>query len=212
MDMPFTAEQFHDVFRAYNEAVWPSQIVLIGLALVGIFLAMRPRRWSHAVVSAILAVLWAWLAVAYHIAFFSRINPLAYAFAALSLVGAAIFVWDGVVQRRLRFEWNGSIRSWSGAAFVGFALVLYPAWSSLAGHGYHYMPTFGLPCPTTLYTVGMLSFLVAPYSRRPHVVPIVWSAIGAQAAFFLAVPQDLSLIVAGLAGVVLLLRNNPKAI
>lgn len=209
--MPFTVDQFYDVFRAYNEAVWPTQLLLIGLGLVGIVLVMTSHRWTHVAVPGILAVLWAWLAVVYHIAFFAPINSLAYAFAALSLVGAAVFVWDGVVRRRLRFEWSGGLRSWVGAMLIGFGLVVYPAWSWMAGHAYPHMPTFGLPCPTTLYTVGMLAFLAAPYPRKAHVVPILWSAIGAQAAFFLGVPQDLSLIAAGLIGIILFLRSKPKA-
>lgn len=211
MEIPFTVDQFYDVFRDYNEVVWPTQLLLIGLALVGVVLVIKPRGWSHSAVSGILAVLWVWLAVVYHFAFFARINPLAYAFSALSLFGAAVFVWDGLVRRRLRFEWSGSIRSWVGAALIGFGLVVYPVWSWAAGHAYPYTPTFGLPCPTTLYTVGMLAFLVAPYPRKPHVVPILWSAIGAQAAFFLGVPQDLSLIGAGLIGIVLFLRNDRNA-
>ncbi|HRP75423.1 MAG TPA: DUF6064 family protein [Rhodocyclaceae bacterium] len=209
--MPFTVDQFYDVFRAYNEAIWPTQLLLIGLALVGVLLVARPRKWSHAVVSGILAMLWTWLAIVYHFAFFARINPLAYAFAALSLAGAAVFAWDGVVRRRLRFEWSGDLRSWIGATLIGFGLVVYPAWSWVAGHAYPAVPTFGLPCPTTLYTVGMLAFLVAPYPRRAHVVPILWSAIGMQAAFLLGVPQDLSLIGSGLIGIGLVLRSKPKA-
>lgn len=208
MKIPFTIDQFYDVFRQYNEAVWPVQLLLIGLALIGVVLVIRPRSWSHVVISGILAVLWAWLSLVYHFAFFARINPLAYAFSALSLAGAAAFVWDGLVRRRLHYEWSGNIRSWTGAALIGFGLVIYPAWSWAAGHAYPFMPTFGLPCPTTLYTVGVLAFLVAPYPRTPHVVPVLWSTIGAQAAFFLGVPQDLSLIVAGLVAIVLLLRNG----
>lgn len=208
MQMPFTVDQFYGAFRDYNEAVWPAQLLLLGLALAGVMVVLRPRSWSDVAVSGILAVLWAWMGIVYHFAFFARINPLAYAFSALSLFGAAVFVWDGMVHRRLRFEWNGSIRSWVGLALIGFGLVIYPAWSRVAGHAYPCMPTFGLPCPTTLYTVGMLAFLAAPYPRRPHVVPILWSAIGVQAALFLAVPQDLSLIGAGVAGIVLLLCND----
>lgn len=212
MQIPFTIDQFYNVFRDYNEAVWPIQLFLVGLALVGIVLLVKPRNWSHAVVSGILAVLWVWMAVAYHLAFFARINPLAYVFSALSLAGAAVFIWEGVVRCRLRFEWGNGIRSWIGAMLIGFALVVYPAWSWAAGHAYPYMPTFGLPCPTTLYTVGMLAFLVAPYPRKTHLVPIVWSVIGAQAAFLLGVPQDLSLIAAGLIGMVLLVRNDRQGV
>lgn len=32
MQLPFTTEQFFDVFRAYNTAVWPAQLVLVVLA------------------------------------------------------------------------------------------------------------------------------------------------------------------------------------
>ena len=32
MDLPFTVEQFVDVFSQYNVAVWPAQTVLTALA------------------------------------------------------------------------------------------------------------------------------------------------------------------------------------
>lgn len=89
-----------------------------------------------------------------------------------------------------------------------FALVGYPVWSWYAGHSYPYMPTFGLPCPTTIFTVGMLAFLVPGYPRSPFVVPALWCFVGAQAAFLLGVPQDFALLVAGAFGVVLLVRSN----
>lgn len=206
MQMPFTVDQFYEVFRDYNEAVWPVQFLLVMLGLAAIALVLRPRRWSSAAVSAILAVLWAWMAIAYHLIFFARINPLAYLFAGISLAGAAAFVWEGIVRRKLKFSWTGGVQGWTGAVLIAFAVVAYPAWSWFAGHRYPYMPTFGLPCPTTAYTIGLLAFLAAPHPRSPYIAPVVWSFIGAQAAFFLRVPQDLSLIVAGVVGIVLLVR------
>jgi hypothetical protein len=208
MQLPFTVEAFYDVFRDYNESVWPAQLLLIGLAIIAIALVVKSHRWSGAGVSGVLALLWAWVAVAYHYAYFSPINPLAYLFAVISFSGAIIFAWEGVIHQRLRFAWRGGIRSWIGALLVAFSLVIYPVWSWAVGHAYPYLPTFGLPCPTTLFTIGMLAWLVPPYPRSPHLVPILWSFIGAQAAFFLGVPQDLSLIVAGLVGIVLLWRGG----
>ena len=41
---------------------------------------------------------WAWSALAYHAAFFTRINPAAWLFAALFLVQATAFFWSGVVR------------------------------------------------------------------------------------------------------------------
>jgi hypothetical protein len=206
MQLPFTAEQFFQVFRAYNEAFWPAQVVLHVLALMALGLVFRPRRGSGAAISAILAGLWAWLGLAYHLAFFAAINPLAYVFAGFSVAGAAVFFWQGVVRRRLEFRWSNTPRAIAGLVLVAFALVVYPAWSTYSGHAYPALPTFGLPCPTTLFTLGLFGLVIAPYPRSPLVVPVAWCFVGAQAAFLLDVQADLSLIAAGLFGIVLLVR------
>jgi hypothetical protein len=59
---------------------------------------------SYNAVSAILVALWAWLGLVYHWLFFTRINPLAFVFAAVSLAGALAFFWRGIFCRKLRFE------------------------------------------------------------------------------------------------------------
>jgi hypothetical protein len=202
MTLPFTGEAFFDIFRAYNEAVWPAQLLLMVLALLAVALVWRPRAGSSVAVSAVLALLWAWLALAYHLVFFARINPLAYGFAAASLAGALVIFWQGVIGRRLRFRRVAGLRGTAGAALIGFALVVYPLWSWQAGHPWPAMPTFGLPCPTTLFTIGMLAFLEQPHPRSVYVVPVLWALVGSQAAFLLDVPQDFALVPAAVAGLV----------
>jgi len=209
--LPFTSEQFFGVFRAYNEAVWPAQVVLLALAVAALIIVAIQRPWSGRAVSALLAVLWAWLALAYHVAFFASINPLAYVFAAVSGAGALAFVWHGVVKRRLHFRLARNPRVAFGVLLVVFALIIYPAWSVYAGHNYPAMPTFGLPCPTTLFSMGMLAFLVPPYPRNVLVVPVVWCLVGAQAAFLLGVQQDLGLLVAAALGAFLIARASAPA-
>lgn len=208
MVLPFTVEQFFGVFRAYNETVWPAQWGLVAVALIAIGLSVKPGDGSGRAVSAILGALWLWLGLAYHQAFFAAINPLAHAFAAVSVAGGAAFLWWGVVRRRLQFRFSVRGRGAVGLALVVFALVVYPAWSALAGHRYPAFPTFGLPCPTTLFTVGMLAFLVPPYPRAVLVAPVAWCLVGAQAAFLLGVPPDLGLLVAAAVGVVLIARAS----
>ena len=104
MAIPFTVEQFYGVFRDYNTTMWPAQWFLGAMALVALAGVLRPRPWSGAVVSAILGLLWAWIAVAYHLAFFTRISPPAYGFAAISMAGAVVFIWQGVIRRKLAFS------------------------------------------------------------------------------------------------------------
>jgi hypothetical protein len=159
-------------------------------------------------VSVILGLLWAWIALAYHLAFFSRISPAAYGFAAVSAAGAVVFVWQGVVRRRLTFRWAPGPKAMAGVTLIVFALVVYPGWSAYAGHPYPATPTFGLPCPTTIFTIGLLCFAVPPMPRSTLIVPALWCGIGAQAAFLLDVQPDLGLIAAGLVGIALLLPSG----
>lgn len=210
MQLPFTVDQFFAVIRRYNESVWPAQIALVLLAVAAVILVLWRRPGSGRAVSAILALLWGWVGVAYHLAFFTSINPLAYAFGALSLIGAGAFVWVGVVRRRLVFEIGFDAPTAVGAVLVVFALLVYPAWATLAGHGYPDLPTFGLPCPTTIFTIGLLSLVRGRAARSALAVPIVWSAIGGQAAFLLDVPPDLGLAAAGVVALVLLCRRAPS--
>jgi hypothetical protein len=211
MHLPFTAEQFFAVFRAYNVSVWPVQALLLALALIALALVVVPRRWSGVTISTILAFLWFWIGLAYHLAFFTTINPLAYLFAALSIAGGLIFLWHGVIGRNLQFQLARNARGVTGIALVVYALVVYPVWSVYAGHHYPALPTFGLPCPTTIFTVGVLAFVVPPYPRAPLIVPVLWCLVGAQAAFFLGVPQDLGLVAAAVAGIFLLVRSRARS-
>jgi hypothetical protein len=204
MAVPFTIEQFHGAFRDYNTAVWPAQWLFAALALAAVAAALRPRPRSGVFVSASLGLLWAWIALAYHLAFFARINPAAYGFAALSAAGAAVFIWQGVVRRRLAFRWVRGLKATAGAVLIAFALVVYPVWSAYAGHPYPGTPTFGLPCPTTIFTIGLLCFAVPPTPRSPLIVPVLWCLVGAQAAFVLGVQPDLALIAAAVVGMGLL--------
>ncbi len=211
MELPFTAEQFFGVFRDYNNTLWPAQVFLLALAAIAVILVVWPRSWSGVGVSAILAILWGWMGLAYHLGFFTAISPPAYAFAAVFVAGALVFLWQGVVHHRLEFRWHAGARGVTGLLLVVYALLVYPAWSHFAGQAYLETPTFGLPCPPTIFTMGLLACLVRPYPRSVLVVPVLWSLVGVQAAFLLSVPQDLGLAVVAVVGLVLIWRARMPA-
>jgi len=200
MNLPFTRDQFFEVFARYNEGVMPLQLALFLLALSAFGAMVIRRRASDRVVSAILAGLWAWMGIVYHFIYFAPVNAAAPVFAAMFLAAAALFAWQGVVRGRLVFDGDSRARRIAGHALVTYALVVYPLLSLLLGRQFPELPTFGLPCPTTIFTIGMLAFLSQPFPRYVLVVPVAWAFIGGQAAFLLAVPEDLGLLLAGLAG------------
>jgi hypothetical protein len=208
--MPFTAQQFFDVFGRYHAALWPAPVFLNVVAVVAIVLAWRGRANDGRWVSGILVALWAWMAVAYHGAFFAAINPAAWLFAFVFLLQAAWLAWQGIVRARLRFAFRRDVLGWMGSALLAYALVVYPLAGWALGHRYPETPTFGLPCPTTIFTIGLLMFAVPPMPRSVLAIPVLWAAVGASAAFLLGVYQDLGLLAAAAAAVVAFFRLGPR--
>lgn len=212
MDLPFTAAQFFDVFALYNQAVWPAHIVLRTLAiLVTVFLFVGSRAIDRTIMT-ILSLFWVWMAVFYHFAFFTAINPAAWLFGSLFVAQGILLFWQGAVKGAVRFEFQWAWRDMAGLSLGLLALIIYPVLSYWLGDRFPAAPTFGLPCPTTIFTIGVL-LVAKPLPRGLFVIPLLWTTIGSVAAFELNVLQDLSLIVAGVLGLtaVLLVRPARKA-
>jgi hypothetical protein len=209
--LPFTREQFFAVFSDYNEAVWPAQAVLYVIALVAVGVAFRRTRNASRVVLAVLALLWAWMGVVYHAGFFAVINPAAGIFAAAFVVQAGLFAYlaAGAKQGAIAPRWN--LAGFTGAVLIATGLVVYPILSVLGGHDYPAQPTFGLPCPTTIYTLGLMLWLNG-MPRYGQVMPILWVIPGTIAAVQLGVREDLLLSVSLVAYAVAIADTRKKVI
>lgn len=201
--MPFSRDAFFDAFATYNDAVWPFALML-WLATLVAFTTLPSARAGTGAVFAMLAIQWAWSGLVYHAAIFSRINPAAWLFAALFLGQAGLLAWYSRESDQLEFLDDGSSRVLLGYGLIAYAL-LYPLLAQAGGHAYPRVPTFGVPCPTTLVTVGFLTLLRGRVPARLAVIPIAWAAIAASAAFLFGVYADLMLVVAG---IVLALRTS----
>lgn len=208
MKLPFTQEQFFELFAEYNEAVWPLQLVFNVAAIAMVVILIRTPGRAGKLVSFGLAFLWFWVAVVYHLAFFWRINPAAPFFVLISLAAAEAFLWFGFFRPSLCFRSGMDARKIAGVFVVLFALAGYPIFGALLGHHYPAAPTFGLPCPTTIFTFGVLLMAARPLPWLVLVAPMVWAAIGAAAAFSLGVTQDIALLVMMVLGGYMLLSNQ----
>ncbi len=198
MRLPFTREAFFDLLAAYNTSLWPAVIALwMASALAWAWLVSSSGRSHDRWIGGLLAVHWAWSAIAYHAVFFTRINPAAWLFTVFFLVQAALFVWFGLIKRELSFRSSRTAWILVGRSLMLYAL-LYPAIAAVEHGSVVRAPTFAVPCPTMIFTAGVL--LLASSTRRSlTIVPIIWSAIGGSAAFLLGVSADYALPVAGAA-------------
>jgi hypothetical protein len=210
MNIPFTIDQFFQIIREYNTSIFPMQIVLNILALTSIILAIKRRNYSNKFISITLGFFWLWMGIVYHFIFFTKINPAAFVFALFFVLQGIIFIYYGAIKNRLslgfRKDWIGMV----GLLFIIYALLVYPILGILFGHTYPDNPTFGLPCPTTIFTFGVLLWTIKRVPFYFVIVPFLWSIIGLSAAINLRVYEDFGLIVAGVIGLILLIINNKK--
>src|SRR5512133_2548300 len=106
MNIPFTVEQFFTVFRNYNEAIWPAQIIAYILGIAVLVLAIRKVNLSDRIISAILAIFWVWMGIFYHILHFSVINPAALVFGIVFILQGLLFLVAGTFLEKLSFRFT----------------------------------------------------------------------------------------------------------
>jgi uncharacterized protein DUF6064 len=196
MALPFSRDEFLAVFAGYNDAVAPAQVFLLACGIGAAALALRPTRWSHRAIGAVLAGLWLWMGVEYQWRFFRTINPAATAFAALFVLEGVLLAWYAVLDSRIAFRAQRTRQGGFALALLVYAFAVYPAIGWALGHRYPAAPTFGLPCPTTIATLGLLLWTVDRPPVGVMVIPWVWALIGSVAAFQLGMGEDLGLLVA----------------
>lgn len=152
------------------------------------------------------------MGIVYHLIFFSAINKAAYIFGALFITqGILFFIW-GVIKGELSFEYRKNINNNAGLVLLLYALIIYPVLGYNLGHSYPYSPTFGLPCPTTILTFGLLLFTNKKIPVYILIIPLLWSVIGFTAALTLSIYEDIGLLIAGLTATTLLLISNKNLI
>ena len=195
--MPFDSAQFLEVFARYNAAVFPAQVVLLIAALVAIRLAARGDRTSSKISAAILSLLWLWMGVVYHWLFFSQINGAAVVFGGFFVLQSFFFIYAGVIGNEISFHRPSGTTSMIGTSLLIYALIVYPLIGMAVGHSYPYSPTFGLPCPTTIFTFGLLLRSTRKVPLYVLAIPLVWSLLGVSAAYSFGIWEDLGLLVAG---------------
>ena len=192
MNLPFSHEQFLDVFGAYNTRLW---VVggLMWVASAAMAWAWFQGRATRRALFVLLAVQWAWSGIAYHWLFFRAINPAATVFAALFVAEALLLGWAAALRSARTGVPPSPVRRLVAAAFVMYALA-YPFLGFALGLRYPRMPVFAVPCPTTLLTTGFLVAEGAP--RSVMVLPMAWAVIGGSASLLLGIPADVGLVAA----------------
>jgi hypothetical protein len=199
MTIPFTTEQFMDVFRDYNTDIWPIQIILYVLAVSTIMVTLFGFKIRNKFNTIVLSFLWIWMGLFYHLTYFTEINNAAYLFGSLFILQGGLFAYEGFIKDRLMFQYSLNLQGVAGAILVIYALLLYPLVGFfISGHLFPSAPTFGLPCPTTIFTFGLLLWTQKVFAKYLLIIPLLWAIIGFNAALSMGVIEDYGLLIGGI--------------
>lgn len=204
--MPFTVEQFFEVFADYNTTIFPFQIILVLLGMLFTFYLSSGNSKRANWTGYFLSFIWVWVGVVYHIIFFSSINLPAYGFGAIFIIQGILFLIE-TNKGELKFLYKDVLQHKIGAFLILFSLLLYPIIAYFLKYDYTKVITVGLPCPTTIMTFGFLLISI----RLPKyllIFPSIWAIIGTWAAIDFGVYQDYVMTFSALIGIYFLGGNR----
>lgn len=205
----FNLEEFLNVLGSYNLKIWPLQIIAFLFGLVAVVFAFRETKSSSKVILAILSLLWLWNGAVFCLLFWTSIYKLAYIFAALLVIQGVLLIvafFRSDIVINFRPGWMSAI----GIILIIYSMAGYQVFGYFLGHIYPNFFPFGLvPCPTTIFTIGLLMMTYGKIPRYYLIIPIIVSTGG-----FMVIPmgilEDIGLILAGIFGTILILRRDKQ--
>jgi hypothetical protein len=107
------------------------------------------------------------------------INPATLIFGLFFILQGLFFLLTGTVMERLAFRFKLKPLPIIGGCFILYAMVVYPLLGIRFGHSYPSAPMFGVaPCPTTIFTFGMLLWSAKPVPGYLLVIPFSGLLLG----------------------------------
>ena len=198
MKRPFTFDEFLEMLERFNTDWWPTHVIMYTLAAVAIFLAIRKTRFSGSIVTAILSLFWIWVGYVFNLLYFSKLYHMAYLFVGLYVLEGIILAWVGIFRKNLSFSVRADLFGLTGGIMIIYALIGYPLVGYFTGRGPdHLLYTGMMPCPTAIFTLGMLLWTEKPLPKIVPVIPVVY-ALSGFVPVKLGVVEDVGLVVAGI--------------
>jgi hypothetical protein len=186
----FSPRTYYRMIERHNLAMWPGQLVTLGLGLVVLTLLFRPARQQGRIVAVILALLWAWVAWVFLWNRYATINWAATYFAWAFALEVVLLVVAGVVRGEIRFRPRRDPSGIIGIGLFILSLAVYPLLPPLIGRGWRQAEIFGIvPDPTAIGTLGLLLLAEGPLRRSMMAVPIFWCVISGATLWAIGSPE-----------------------
>jgi hypothetical protein len=198
----FSPRTYYRLIERYNLAVWPGQVLTVGVGVALLALLRLKQAWQGRAVSGILVILWAWVAWAFLWQRYSTINWAVTYLLPLFALEILLLLWIGVVRNGLTFQLNRRPTSVAGTTLLAFSVVAYPALAPLLGRSWRQTEIFGIaPDPTVIGTAGLL--LLSDRARwKLLAVPLIWCVLSGLTLWAMGAPEALLVGVAAVTAII----------
>lgn len=202
-------EGFLAILERYNTDIWPLQIFSYILGIAVIVMAAKRTGYSNRVISLILSFFWLWSGIVFCILYWNKSFKLAYIFGILLTIQGLIFLY-GFIKENISFSYTGDFYSSYGILMIFYALIGYFLIGLFIGHTYPRSFPFGLvPCPTAIFTLGILLWTDKKVPRHILIIPALLSLSGV-IAIIKTIYEDMGLLILGLLAVILIIYRDKR--
>lgn len=206
-----SAEKWWSQVGAYNEAVFPMQIVMLAVALVlSCFLFAKPEPKIGKLMKAYLSFAFFWNGIVFFMIFGKELPGKFLGIPLFVLLGI-LMAWD-IHTNKIQLKFPGT--TWQKSLLVLLILCsfLYPLIGYVFGHYYPEACTFGvMPCPTTVFALALLAASIPKVDKKIYILLLLWAlpAVG-KCLGAMDLYEDCVLFWTGVYALILLIINWKK--
>ncbi len=174
----FSPRVYFRLIALRNGALWPAQILTIGLGLAMICLAIRMTPRHSRINLSICGAMWIWIAWSFFWKDYATINWAAAYFAPVAALQGALCIGLGIVGTQPHPGQARNASSLFALGILTFAVVGYPLIAPLTGRPWMAADIIGIsPDPTAAATAAVLASVESRTRWLLLVIPVFWCAM-----------------------------------
>ena len=203
-----STETWWDQIEAYNNAIFPMQIIIVVIAAVLTYLLfVKPDTKTNNMMKAYLSFTFAWNGIIFFLIFGKEL-PGTFLGAPLCILIAILFAWD-IFANKTQFRVPETKWQKYFTIFLVLCALLYPLIGFALGHYYPKTCIFGvMPCPTTVFALALLAAAIPKVDKKIYILLLVWAlpAFGKCLGGF-DLYEDCVLFWTGIYALIMLIKN-----
>jgi hypothetical protein len=184
----FAPRTYYRLFELYNAGIWPLHIAAFAVGLAVLRLVWRGGAASGRIACAQLAIVWLFIAWAYHWERYATINWASAYYAAGFAIEALLLSVAAV--RGAPIARPAGARGFAALPLLLVGIVLYPLIAPFSGRPWVQAETFGIaPDPTAIATLGVALLVTGRYGALLGVLPLLWCVVSALTLWTMDSPE-----------------------